>query len=228
MLIINIDGNIGAGKTTLVDYLVSKLSEELQKRRESFEIFIIKEDVDRDDEIRDLLKNYYEDPPSYALKFQKWIINDKYQQLIKIFERIESNKENQKKTLIIFDRSLDADYEVFCKLQYKLGNITEKEFENYKIFFDGIKKKFLETLNLYKSNCFDIYLETSIINCIKRIEIRSRDGENKINEEYLKYLNEEHINLYKNKKNSIQIDGNNSINKVKYDLNNIILKYFLN
>jgi deoxyadenosine/deoxycytidine kinase len=86
-LVINIDGNIGAGKSSFIKRLISTMS--------GVKIHVIEENVDRDEESRALLQNYYKDPKTHALEFQRWILRDKAEQLAKIEDT---------SCIIIFDR----------------------------------------------------------------------------------------------------------------------------
>ena len=71
--VVNIDGNIGAGKSTLI----KKLTKQIQLNHKNITTFVIEENVDRDVTTKTLLKNYYQKPKEYAIEFQLWILQDK-------------------------------------------------------------------------------------------------------------------------------------------------------
>jgi deoxyadenosine/deoxycytidine kinase len=75
--VVNIDGNIGAGKSTLI----KKLTNAIHSKDKNLSTIVIEENVDRDASTKALLKNYYQKPKKYAIEFQFWILKDKVKQL---------------------------------------------------------------------------------------------------------------------------------------------------
>jgi putative ribosome biogenesis GTPase RsgA len=71
--VVNIDGNIGAGKSTLI----KKLTNAIHAKDKNLSTIVIEENVDRDASTKALLKNYYQKPKMYAIEFQFWILKDK-------------------------------------------------------------------------------------------------------------------------------------------------------
>lgn len=206
-VILNIDGNIGAGKSSFIKrYLFSILFLRMITKMNQ-KVKIIEENVDRDTESQKLLKNYYLSPSKYAFQFQCWILKDKYEQQLKLTEQ---------NSIIIFDRSYLADRFVFCDLQYKLGNITTTEYEKYCQIYDQIVKDSQDSIN--------IYIHCEVETCLKRIAKRSRDGESKISEQYLKNLEEKYLKIYKNLPNTIFIDGNGSMKDMDKSFEEIFAK----
>lgn len=168
---------------------------------------IIEENVDRDTESQTLLKNYYLNPSKYAFQFQCWILKDKYDQLLKIKDQ---------NSIVIFDRSFLADRYVFCDLQYKLGNISTLEYQNYSLIYDQIVKESQDAIN--------VYINCGVDTCLQRIAKRSRDGESKISETYLKNLEDKYLNLYQNLPNTIFVNGNGSMKEMDKSFDEIFEK----
>lgn len=57
----------------------------------------------------------------------------------------------------------------------------------------------------------NVYLNTSVMNCLKRISIRGREGESKISQEYLEGLQKRYMQL----PFDIIIDGNQNLGEME-------------
>jgi deoxyadenosine/deoxycytidine kinase len=205
--------------------MITSLTKAFKERDAKVKIFVVEENVDRDDESKTLLKNYYENPPKYALSFQKWILKDKFSQFLEIQNKVEKE---EFQSIIIFDRSLNADHLVFCKLQHELGNILKMEYEEYLNFLKNIQTEFENIIKIMNYSIYTIYLDTSVLNCLLRIEKRLREGEvGKISENYLQYLNDGYLKLYKNSNEALYIDGNEDILKVVKSVDILVHNYLI-
>ena len=120
--------------------------------------------------------------------------------------------------MVIQDRSIYEDYEVFTKNLFDSGILLKREFENYKRLYDTI-------LEYVKVPDLLIYIRNkNINNIINNIKKRNRNFEKKINTEYLKNLNNYYENWIKNysNKNLLIIDvTNKDFIKNSKDLKNI-------
>jgi len=99
--IISIEGNIGAGKTTILDNLKEYLKHDK-------EIIVLKEPVDIwesivDKENETILQKFYKNPAKYSFTFQVMAFVTRLSILRKTV------KENPHCKLIICERSLEAD-----------------------------------------------------------------------------------------------------------------------
>lgn len=219
--VVNVDGNIGAGKTTFIKHLIAYIKE----KQKNTNVFVIEENVDKDDYSRRLLQNYYLAPKKFALKFQKWIVDTKMQQFKEVLSKV--NKDD----VIIFDRSFIADNYVFCHLQHELGNISDQEFEEYQDFFKH--KTFGECSEVFgtEEGGLNIYLNTSVDNCYLRILNRCRNGETQtITKEYLQKLETNYERVVLNsqdKLNIMIIDGNKSIEQVMKSCKQVLERVFV-
>ena len=97
-------GTIGAGKTTVADYL----------SRETNRI-VWREPVDTNP----ILKTYYDDPADNAYLLQTFFLTDRFQSMMNA------------KPGDILDRSLDESY-LFAEVNHKEGNMTEAELSIYR------------------------------------------------------------------------------------------------
>jgi len=154
-----ISGNIGVGKTTLSEKISKKFNWELQL-----------------EEVKDnpYLDDFYKSMKDWSFHLQIFFLNSRFNQIQKISE---SNN------VVIQDRSIYEDYEVFTKTLYDSGVLMEREFNNYKRLYNTILKYINEPdLLIYLRNL-------NIDKIISNIDKRSRNFEKSIDKEYLKKLN---------------------------------------
>lgn len=110
MQMIIIEGNIGAGKTTLSRELAQAL-----KAKTYFEPV----------EANPYLEDYYKDPQTYALPMQFYLMSYRYEMHLDGIEHIWRTGQS-----CIFDRSIYGDY-VFAKKNWQDGNMSDLDFQNY-------------------------------------------------------------------------------------------------
>lgn len=178
--IISIEGNIGSGKTTLLENL--KLYYKDNKN-----IVFLKEPVDEWSKIKDengitILEKFYADQDKYSFPFQMMAYISRLKLLRDILKTL-----NNTNTIIITERSLYTDKMVFAKMLYDSDKI---EYINYQIYLNWFNT-FAEEFPVHKI----IYVQTSPINCHKRINKRSRDGEDNIPLVYLDSCHNYHENM---------------------------------
>jgi deoxyadenosine/deoxycytidine kinase len=165
-LLFSIEGNIGSGKSTLI--------ESLKKIKTNF--IFLPEPVDLWNEIVDsngttILENYYKEPKQYAFSFQMMAYITRLQQVK------DCVKNSPPDCVIITERCLYTDREVFAKMLYDSGNISQIEYSIYLKWFDSfIEKDVLTGI---------IYMKSDPELCSKRICHRNRKGEESIPLEYL-------------------------------------------
>ena len=154
-----ISGNIGVGKTTLSEIISKKFNWELQL-----------------EEVKDnpYLDDFYKSMNDWSFHLQIFFLNSRFNQIQKISE---SNN------IVIQDRSIYEDFEVFTKTLHDSGVLMDREFNNYKRLYNTILK-YIEEPDLL------IYLRNlNIDKIISNIEKRSRKFERSIDKDYLKKLN---------------------------------------
>ena len=176
-----ISGNIGVGKTTLAQKLSNK-----------YDWKILLEEVDNNP----YLEDFYKSMKSWSFHLQIFFLNSRFKQIKKI---------SSSNGIIIQDRSIYEDYEVFTKNLYDSKILLKREFENYKRLYKTI-------LDYVKEPDLLIYIRNNNINnIVNNIKKRDRDFEKEIDTDYLKNLNvyyENWIKKYSNK-NLLIIDVTN-------------------
>ena len=215
--IYSVEGNIGSGKSTLVRHLKDKLTQiyfenpfsngdmgstqDIVKRK----VIYILEPVDEWMNIKDkggepILTKFYKNQEGYAFSFQMMAYISRIASLRKT---IRENPDS----IIICERSVYTDFNVFAKMLYDDGKIEEVNYLIYKQWFD----EFTQDAPITGT----IYLKVSPEICSERITKRNRDGE-MIPLEYLENCGKYHdIWLEKIDANkNLIIDGDkNIINK---------------
>lgn len=178
--LVSLEGNIGAGKTTLIEKLKEKYAED-----ERF--LFVEEPVQMWQQICDkggknMIQKYYENPIRYAFTFQIMAFQTRLQ-LLK--EAIAYAAENQNVTTIIMERSLDADYHIFAKMLAEEGVMEEVEYEIYlQMSTEALKEYGVDGI---------IWLDTDYEECFRRVEKRGREGEGGIEMRYLRKCGEYHV-----------------------------------
>lgn len=172
--IFTIEGNIGAGKSTILEALKSY----------SKDIIILPEPVDLWMEFKPnncdkcLFELFYEDNKKYGFVFQIYALQTRYKLLI---DTIKNNPDK----IIICERSIITDNKIFAEIMKNDNTINDYEYDVYKNLHDILS----ETLSPLSGI---IYLKTSTSICVDRIISRDRSGEESISIEYIKKLNNKH------------------------------------
>ena len=205
-LIISIEGNIGAGKSTFLSTLQNKL-----KHRD--DIYFLQEPVEEwklitDENDMNILERFYLDKQKYSFPFQMMAYITRLSNLKKAYE-------NTKYKYIFTDRSLLTDKNVFTQMLYDDNQMNEIEYHIY-------NRWFLEFIDF--SNTFHfIYLQTSPEKAFERVNKRSRKGETNISLDYLEKCNHYHEKWLTTLKNVTIIDANqeNTASVVKKQIKDI-------
>ena len=161
-LYIFIEGLIGLGKTTLVEYL-----KKLGYNTESEPL--------KDLQDIGLLEAFYKNPRKYGYLMQ----NTMFILKMILIDGIEYD-------IVFIERSPFCDKECFASLLHDDGFIDEIEWSSYNLWFNKLIKQ-MEQID-YKF----IYLKAEPQICKERIENRGRKGEESISLEYLEKLSKKH------------------------------------
>jgi len=184
--IISIEGNIGSGKSTLVTYLKNTLDKD--------KYVFVDEPVNtwqsiRDNEGVDIISKFYEDQQKYAFSFQMLA----YISRISAIKKVINNGK-----IVITERCVNTDKEVFAKMLYNDNLIEDINYKIYNMWFDEFNKDI-------KVDKF-VYLQTDPSLCSQRIKQRNRQGE-EINLDYLCKCHKYHEDWISNIPNKIILDG---------------------
>jgi deoxyadenosine/deoxycytidine kinase len=180
-IIISIEGNIGSGKSSLIETLhLLKLDDKFKP------IIFLKEPVDEWGEIVDennnsILQLFYQSPEEYSFSFQMMAYISRLNNLKKALN------ENHN-TIIITERSLYTDKYVFAQMLYDDNKIRKVDYSIYLKWFDS----FINEIPIVHKV---IYVNTDPKICLERIGIRLRTGEANISIEYLNNCHAYHNSL---------------------------------
>ena len=155
---IGLAGNIGVGKTTFTKLLSEKLN--LTPFFESVSD-------------NPYLSDFYTDMKRWSFNLQVFFLHKRFEMHQKMSASLTS---------VIQDRTIYEDLEIFAKNLYRLGKLSQRDWDNYYGLF--------KVMNFYlKRPDLIIYLKADTDTLLSRIKKRGRDYENSIDPEYIHTLN---------------------------------------
>ncbi len=187
-IILSLEGNIGAGKSTLLSHL--------QKQYEhNKDVIFMCEPVHLWEKIKDkegnnMLTKFYSNPEKYSFSFQIMAYITRLHMLKKTLRDHPSCK------ILICERSLEADKHIFANMLHDDGIMEDVNYQIYQAYFS-------EYEDLFQLNGL-IYVRADPTTCYQRVCKRNRNGENTIEEDYLKKCHNYHENWLM-QKNALQI-----------------------
>ena len=162
-----LEGNIGAGKTTIMKIIGQHFTS----------VKFVEEPVSQWQNLggMNLLDAFYSDPQRWGFSFEFFSMLSKIKALL--------NAANSDKPVIVIERSILSN-KVFMDLSHELGKLEEMEY-----------RMLLNTYDFYLQHVYPqlsgiIYLDTPVDECIKRITKRNRGEECSIERSYLQSLKE--------------------------------------
>ena len=191
-IIISIEGNIGAGKSSLIKLLREKFTNEVEFIDEPVEEWIQM----KNNNGKNLLEVFYNDQKRWSYTFQ----NIAY---ITRMKKVVDAINNSKKDFIIMDRSPDGDKNTFTKMLIEDECIDKLEEEAYNKWCDMFKMYFCKNSEFHY-----IYLRCHPHVAFNRIDKRGRDEEKKIPSEYIERLHNVHEEWLIGKENVTIVDVN--------------------
>jgi deoxyadenosine/deoxycytidine kinase len=179
--IVSLEGNIGAGKSTIVEKMRQKYegleSDKYFGKLAKSQIVFMQEPVDVWTSVCDsttgesILEKFYKDPKTYSFAFQVMVYNTHLEAFRKVV------RENPECVLLICERSIDAGRHIFAEMLRDDGMIDDVCFQVYEKLFESTAGEFpLDAI---------LYLDVAPEVCLERIGTRAREGENGIPLEYL-------------------------------------------
>ena len=198
-ILLSVEGNIGSGKSTLVENLRRKFGN-LQ------DICFLDEPVDEWEKIKDsedktMLEKYYADQEKYAFSFQMMAYISR---LVRLRHAVRNNYR-----VIVTERSVFTDKMVFAAMLHDSGKIEDVNYAIYTRWFD----EFLQDVPPIRL----VYVKTDPEVAKQRVDSRARQGET-IPLEYLQNCHDYHQRWLHPKEKALDhqmltIDGNIDIIK---------------
>jgi deoxyadenosine/deoxycytidine kinase len=174
-----IEGNIGSGKTTFVNY-ISKNFKDATVNYEPVE----KWQSYKDEQDINLLNNFYNDQQRWGYTFQNMAFMTRVKDLIKPCDTKYK----------FIERSIYTDRNCFALNCYETGKINKMEWEIYTDWFNWLSNSFDVKPDGY------IYLRVKPDICLERINKRNRQEESGIPIEYLENIHIKHDDWLLNEK----------------------------
>lgn len=198
-MLISIEGNIGTGKTTLFEILKDHY-------KDNPNIIFISEPVDKwikltDTDGENILEKFYKDQSRWSYSFQMHAFITRSKEILNYHT---SDK------IIISERSVLTDHNVFADLLHKQNKISELEWKLYIEWFNWLT----DTNPEIKPDKY-IYLKADPNISYERIKKRTRAEESNIPLEYIKDVSNQHDNWLLNieSKKTTEISLNNDFVK---------------
>jgi len=202
-MLLSIEGNIGSGKSTVIEYLKT-----LNDSRFVFVDEPVKEWLEiKDKNGMNALDCFYSDQKRNSFCFQ---ILAYITRLKKLMDIIKNNKDK----IIITERSIETDRNVFAKMLYEDDYLNSIEWVTYNYWFDTFK-------DVSKVDKI-IYISATPEKCLERINKRNRVEEEGIKLNYLTKCHNYHNDWLDGVSNKITIDGHNSVNNIRNQVIDII------
>jgi len=205
--IISISGNIASGKSTLIENLKKKFSNN--------EIVFIPEPIDEWKKFncengQDLFINFYKDKLNYSFMFQLYAMVSRFN----VLDNCVKNNPNTK--IFVMERSCFDDRYIFAQTLYENGYIKQDQLKMIDEFIN------ITFSRVYKIDHY-IFIDTEIEKNVERLMNRNRTGENEISLKYLDDLKQKTINF----ESMIPVEKK-TILKANCELNTLDYSNFLN
>ena len=165
---IAIEGNIGAGKTSLATQMSSDFNAKLILERFEDNPFLPK---------------FYQDPPRYAFPLEMSFMADRYQQLLEDITQFD-----------LFKECVVADYHIYKSLIFAQITLTEEEFDLFKKLFQLMYRELPKPdIYVYLYQDTDRLLQ-NIAKRGRKNEKSIKEGYLKdINDGYFKFMKSQHL-----------------------------------
>jgi len=175
--VICFEGNIGAGKSTIIDNLVKLIGEE--------KVVVLKEPISlwQDFHGHNMLDLYYRFPRQFAFTLQTFVQTSLLHQYHQLLPRVGADK------IILMERSMSSSKDFFIPIMKESGYIDEHQMHVSSYLCDVFSDLFpIDTV---------IYLRSEPKQCLERIKYRGRKEEvDRIDLEYVTHLHTLHEKWY--------------------------------
>lgn len=195
-MIVSVEGNIGSGKSTLLTQLKEYIKQHPDYNTDDY--VFLQEPVDvwntiKNENDKTILECFYADQAKFAFSFQMMAYISRLAQVRQAMREFPN-------AIIITERSVYTDKNVFAKMLYNDNKIQKIEYAIYMKWFDEFAMDI-------KCNTV-VYVKTTPTIAFDRVVKRSRKGE-EIPIEYLKRCSQYHDDwISREYTNVIELDGN--------------------
>jgi deoxyguanosine kinase len=174
-IIISIEGNIGSGKTTLINIIKEKFKD----------VVIIDEPLNewlnlKNEKNNNLLDCFYSDKSRWSYTFQNFAYITRINKVLAAIKKYNNSK------IIITERSIYTDKNIFAKMLFDSKIMSNMEYKIYNYWFKMFESNFEFNIN------YIIYLRVNPEISFNRIKIRKRKEEEEIKYDYIKSLHDYH------------------------------------
>lgn len=156
---IGIAGNIGCGKTTLTRMLADYYGWTPRFESVTYNPY---------------LEDYYSDIPRWSFNLEVYFLAQRFKDTLEIAKN---------EGVIVQDRTILEGVQIFVQNNYRMGNLSERDFNTYMDLFDLM-------MSLVKLPDLLIYIRSSVPHLVSQIRKRGRDYEQTMSLDYLAGLNE--------------------------------------
>jgi deoxyguanosine kinase len=215
-IIISIEGNIGTGKTTLINLIKEKFDD----------VFVLDEPLNewlnlKNKNNKNLLDCFYSDKVRWSYTFQNFAYITRINKILSALNKYNNSK------IIITERSIYTDKNIFAKMLYDDNLLDIMEYNIYNYWFELLEKNFKFNIN------YIIYLRADPKISFNRIKIRKREEEKTITQDYINKLHKYHDEwITESKFRVCMIDGNddfknnyNNQSKILFQIRRFIDEY---
>jgi deoxyadenosine/deoxycytidine kinase len=194
-MLFSIEGNIGSGKSTLVNLLKKEFTE-----ISNIPVHFVDEPVSQwemiqSDSGKHMIELFYSDPTKYAFAFQMMAYISRLSLLHEAMLRYPND-------IIITERCLLTDYHVFAKMLYENKSMLKEEYEIYQKWFHYFQQEIVLSGIIY----IKTDPEVAHTRCLKR----ARQGET-ITLEYLEKCHQKHEDWISQEQYDTLIIDNNEL-----------------
>lgn len=196
--ILSIEGNIAAGKSTLMEEMKKKYAD-------NDAVNFLDEPVELWENVKDkfgvsMLQKYYSNPGKYAFAFQMMAYTSRLKILRKMEAKLKEEIKDGKDRIIITERSILTDKHVFAQMLYDEGKMEDVEFQIYNDMFNEFSTQTVDMV---------VMLETTPEISYERVIKRGRVGE-VIPIEYLEKCYDYHVKMLATMNKTV-LDANRDI-----------------
>jgi len=174
-----VEGNVGVGKSTFLNFL-----------KDNLDVHVIYEPNQLWQDVggHNLLEQFFLDETRWAYTLQSYVLFTRVDQLL------QDDDQGGRKQMRIVERSVYSGRFCFAQVAKELGTMNGLEWGLYKALWERESVKAIERPSGF------IYLRTSFDICYSRIMKRGRFEERPISLEYLKALEEKYEDWFIHKK----------------------------